>query len=288
MMSHRMIVVAGLLACCLCAAQAQESSKERIEAFTKLPDWSGMWQFDMWADELDGQQLGAEGLRRAKAYAAALQPSYTPAWQPRADQFKKMVEAAFAPDPNPPGGGSGCNAAPRFPATMQPGYYEWRVTPEETTLVSSLGSVRHIYTDGRPHPPKDELWPTNQGDSVGRWDGHTLIVDTVAVKPPRLLLASGEEVLATAGPFSAEFHAVERVSMVNHDEMQIQFTVSDPVALAKPLNVTITWVRVKDLNRMEENEQECEPAADRNPVVNGRVTTIVKPAPPTPTEPTGR
>ena len=199
-----------------------------------------------------------------------------------------MAEAAFAPDPNPIGGSSGCNAVPGFPATMQPGYYEWRVTPEEATLISSLGSVRHIYTDGRTHPSKDELWPTNQGDSVGRWDGDTLMVDTVAVKPPRLLLASGEVLLATAGPFSNEFHAVEHVSMVNHDKMQIQLTVNDPVALAKPMNVTITWVRVKDLNRMEENEQECEPAADRNPVVNGRVTTIVNPAPATPTDLTGR
>jgi len=277
-MFRRAIVVAALLGCCLCRVQAQRSSKERIDAFTKLPDWSGMWQFDMWADELDGQQLGVEGLRLAKAYAAALQPSYTAEWQPKANLFRKMAEAAFAPDPNPLGGSSGCNAAPRFPATMQPGYYEWRVTPEETTLVSSLGSVRHIYTDGRAHPPKDELWPTNQGDSVGRWDGDTLIVDTVAVKPPRLLLASGEVLLATAGPFSDELHAVERVSMVNHDRMQIQFTINDPVALAKPMSMTITWVRVKDLNRMEENEQECEPAADRNPVVNGRVTTIVNPA----------
>jgi len=65
--------------------------------------------------------------------------------------------------------------------------------------------------------------------------------------------------------------------------MQIQFTVNDPVALAKPMSVTITRVRIKDLNRMEENDQECEAAADRNPIVNDRVTTIVKPAPATPT-----
>jgi hypothetical protein len=286
MMLWRAIVVAALLGCCFCGAHAQKSSsKERVEAFAKLPDWSGIWQLDMWADELDGQQLGVEGLRRAKTYAAAMRPSYTPAWQPKADQFRKMVEAAFAPDPSPRGGGGGCNVVFRFPATMAPGYYEWRVTPEETTLVNSVGSIRHIYTDGRSHPPKDELWPTNQGDSVGHWDGDTLIVDTVAVKPIRMILASGEQLLAAVGPFSDKLHAVERVSMVNQDQMQIQFTIDDLVALAKPMNLTITWVRVKDLNRMEENEQECDPGDDRNPVVNGRMMTLIKPAPATSSEP---
>jgi hypothetical protein len=287
-MFRRAIVVAALLGCCLCRAQAQKSSKERMEAFAKLPDWSGMWQFDVMADELDGQQFGVEGLRKAKAYAAALQPSYTPAWQPKAGQFRRMIEAGFSPDPNAPGLSGGCNYVPSFPAILEPGYYEWRVTPEEATLVTSLGAIRHIYTDGRLHPPKDELWPTNQGNSVGHWDGDTLVIDTVAVKQAVIWLLSGEELFAIAGPFSDKFHAVERVRMVNHDEMEIQLTVDDPDALAKPMNVTITWVRVKDLNRMEENEQECDPAGDRNPVVNGRVTTIVKPAPATPTEPTGR
>jgi len=278
-MMRRAIVIGTLLAACISSAQAQKSSKQRNEAFARLPDWSGMWQFDVMTDELDGQQFGPEGLRKAKAYAAAMQPSYTPAWQPIADQFRKRLDAVFSPDPSAPGGSSGCNPVPHFPATMEPGYYEWRVTPEEATLVSSLGAMRHIYTDGRSHPPKDELWPTNEGDSVGHWEGDTLVIDTISVKRAGMLLASGEELFAYAGPFSEKFHSVERIRMVNRDEMQIQFAVDDPLALAKPMNLTITWVRVKDLNRMEENEQECEPAEDRDPVVNGRVTTIVKPAP---------
>lgn len=282
MMIRRMSLIAALLGCCLYVARAQKSSRERLENFAKLPDWSGIWQFDMWADELDGQQFGPEGLRRAKAYAAELQPSYTPAWQPKADEYRKKVEAAEAPSTNPPGRGlaSDCNFVPAFPAIMQPGYYEWQVTPEEATLITSLGAVRHIYTDGRSHPPNDELWPTKQGDSIGHWGGDTLIIDTVEIKPP-VTLGFGR----VAGPFSDQLHAVERIRMVNHDEMEIRFTWDDPVALAKPIDMTIDWVRVKDLNRMEENEQECDPAEDRNPVVNGHFTTIIKPASETPAEP---
>jgi hypothetical protein len=172
---------------------------------------------------------------------------------------------------------------------MLPGTYEWRVTPEETTLISLLGSVRHIYTDGRPHPPKDELWPMSQGDSIGHWEGDTLVVDTVSVRSPVYLpgLARGTGVPAL--PMSNELHSVERIRMVSHDQLQIQFTLEDPIALAKPVNVTLTWNRVKDINRMEQNADDCDdPSTDRNPIVNGRYTTVPKPAPTTPTKPTGR
>jgi hypothetical protein len=285
-------VAALLLAGCVYVARAQTSSKARIKAFAKLPDWSGLWQFDIWTDELDGQQIGPEGLRKAKAYAAAMEATFTSTWQPKIDQLKKAADTARAANPNNPpayAGYGGCGWVPGFPATMLPGTYEWRVTPEETTLISLLGSVRHIYTDGRPHPPKDELWPMSQGDSIGHWEGTTLVVDTVAIRTPIYLptLARREEVPFV--PMSNELHSIERIRMVNQNQMQIQFTLEDPIALAAPVNVTLTWERVKDINRMEQNADDCDdPATDRNPIVNGRFETVAKPAPTTPTESTGR
>jgi hypothetical protein len=294
-MIRRTFMTAALLGISLCLAQAQTSSPARIKAFARLPDWSGLWQFDIWTDELDGQQIGPEGLRRAKVYAAATHATFTSAWQPKIDQLKKEAEAARAADPDNPsafqdfGRFGGCGWVPGFPATMLPGTYEWRVTPEETTLISLLGSVRHIYTDGRPHPPADELWPMSQGDSIGRWEGTTLVVDTVAVRSPIYLpgLARAEGVPFV--PMSNELHSVERIRMVNQDRMQIQFTLEDPIALANPIHVTFNWDRVKDINRMEQNADDCDsPASDRNPIVNGRYTTTAKPAPATPPEPPRR
>jgi hypothetical protein len=284
------VVAALLLAGCVYVAQAQTSSKARVKAFAKLPDWSGLWQFDEWTDELDGQQIGPEGLRRAKAYAAAIEATFTSAWQPKIDQLRKAADAARAADPNnPPAyeGYGGCGWVPGFPATMLPGTYEWRVTPEETTLVSLLGSVRHIYTDGRPHPPQDELWPMSQGDSIGHWEGTTLVVDTVAIRTPIFIPALARGVPFV--PMSNELHSIERIRMVNQNQMQIQLTLEDPIALAKSVNVTLTWERVKDVNRMEQNADDCDdPAADRNPIVNGRFETLAKPVPTTPTEPADR
>ena len=128
-----------------------------------------------------------------------------------------------------------------------------------------------ILTDA-PILRQDELWPTLMGDSVGHWDGDTLVVDTVATRRELALVEPG--VFETVVPMSDQLHFTERIQMVKPDEMQIQFTTEDSVALAKSLEVTITWDRVTDINRMT-NENECDPSTDRHPVVNGRFTTVV-------------
>jgi len=281
---RRAILTAALLGSCLCGAQAQKSSKERIEAFAKLPDWSGLWEFDVYVGESVGQEVSPEGLRKENAYAAAMHPTFTPGWQPKYDQAKKAYEDSVAADPNQPEAGLPPCAVTPFPATMGPGFFQWRVTPEETTLISSQNNtVRHIYTDGRPHPSADELWPTSEGNSIGHWEGDTLVIDTISISNPYIVLVAEPFQFAfAAGPLSNSLHAIERVRMVNHDEMQIELTADDPIALAKPIHVTITHERVKNFDRMEDTrDADCDTATDRNPVVNGRFTTIVKPAPAT-------
>ena len=294
------VLAAVLLAGCVHSARAQTSSQSRIAAFAKLPDWSGLWEFDIWTDELDGQQMGPKGMVRAKVYAAQMHADFTPEWQSKLDQLKKVAQTAETADAaNPPafeefGRFGGCGWTPGFPSTMLPGTYEWRVTPEEATLISLLGSVRHIYTDGRAHPPKDELWPMSQGDSVGHWEGDTLVVDTVSIRSPVYLPGLGRGAGVPFVPMSNELHSVERIRLLNHDQMQIDFTLEDPIALVKPVHVTFIWNRVKDIDRMEQNADDCDdPSTDRNPIVDGRYTTVVKPAPAapapaTPVQPPGR
>jgi hypothetical protein len=264
-------IAVTLVAGCLVPAAGQTSSQERIKAFAKLPDWSGIWELDAFVGQADGQQFSAEGQRRLKEYAAALRPSFTPEYQAKYDEIRKKVEAAIAADPDhPPVTHEPLCAAPPFPAISTPGMYQWRVTPEETTFISTVGAVRHIYTDGRSHPPKDELWPTLMGDSIGHWEGDTLVVDTIGT---RKRLYTGE-LSGFFVPASDQLHFTERIRMVNHDQMQIDYTVEDPVALTKPIHVVIVHARVTDFNRMIE-ETDCE-QNERDPVVNGRFTTVVK------------
>jgi hypothetical protein len=286
-MIRRTILMAALLVlACLHFAHAQTSSKARLEAFAKLPDWSGLWELDIWQDELDGQEIGPKGAVRARAYAAQMQATFTSAWQTKLDLLKKTAHAEETADTNNPpafeefGRLGGCGWTPGFPATMLPGTYEWRVTPEEATLISLLGSVRHIYTDGRQHPPKDALWPMSQGDSVGHWEGDTLVVDTISIRSPIYFAGLARGAGVPSVPMSNELHSIERIRMVNRDQMQIDFTLEDPIALVKPLHVIFIWNRVKDIDRMEQNADDCDSAAsERNPIVNGRYTTVVKPAP---------
>ena len=182
---------------------------------------------------------------------------------------KAAQAAAVAADPNHPPAPTFNNcASPPFIMNMaSPAIFEWRVTPEETTVVDTINGIRHIYTDGRSHPPADEMWPTKAGDSIGHWDGDTLVVDTVAIKPDVLLTP---QILLK---MSGELHFIERFRMVNADELRDEFTLEDPVALTKPFEITFVFKRVKDATRMID-ETECDTTTDRNPIVNGRFTSI--------------
>jgi hypothetical protein len=261
-------ILAVLLVSCASRAQAQVSSKARIEAFAKLPDWSGLWEPMTFVGEGIGQDLSPEGLRAGAALSSVRIP-FNAEWQVKFDAGQKARAAAIAADPaHPPAPPyNNCGSPPYiFNRMTSPAVFQWRITPEETTIVDTINGIRHLYTDGRSHPPKDELWPTSMGDSVGRWEGDTLVVDTVAVKP---------EILPNGFPLemSEQLHFVERMRMVSHDELQDEVTMEDPVALTEPYKVTLSYARVTDTNRMID-ETECNSTSDRNPIVNGRFTAI--------------
>jgi hypothetical protein len=106
--------------------------------------------------------------------------------------------------------------------------------------------VRQIHTDGREHPK--DLIPTWMGDSVGRWDGDTLVVDTTGFNDQTWLDN-------TRRPHSDALHVVERIRRVRHDMLQVDITIDDPKAYVKPW----TAQRIFDLKPgWEISEQVCE------------------------------
>ena len=82
---------------------------------------------------------------------------------------------------------------------------------------------RIIHTDGRPHQKDPD--PTFNGDSVARWDGDTLVVDTISI-----------DSRANFGGFfhSDQEHVIERYSRPSKNYIVQQITVEDPLLLAKP------------------------------------------------------
>ena len=93
-------------------------------------------------------------------------------------------------------------------------------------------STRVIPTDGRPHVPQNvRLW---QGDSVGHWEGNTLVVDTTNFTSLSAYRGSSESL-----------HLVERFTRTADDTMMYRFTVEDPATWATPWTADVPWKQTK-------------------------------------------
>jgi hypothetical protein len=185
----------------------------RAELFAKLPDWRGLWQTQAAAAAVSGA-----GAKAAAEGAAALPPS-----------FKSCRPVGFPTIMNIP---------------LADFMFELLETPEQTVLVSTDGTVRHIYTDGRSHPKAPDLWPTPVGDSIGHWEGAVLVVDTIAREPGPIAPVPGSPILSAAG------HFTERLQRLDVDTLEDEMTIDDPQVLTQPLHSTIRYTRVHDLDRL--------------------------------------
>ena len=85
--------------------------------------------------------------------------------------------------------------------------------------------IRPIYTDGRAHPK--DLDPTWMGDSIGKWEGDTLVVDTIGFNDKTWLDMVGH-------PHSDSLHLIERIRRPDHTTLTDDITVTDPKAYTKP------------------------------------------------------
>ena len=109
--------------------------------------------------------------------------------------------------------------------------------PGYIVILHERMSWRVIPLDGRAHLPDHvRLW---QGDSVGRWDGDTLVVETRNLNGKTWLNEAGELVT----------HAetvVERFTPVNADRIDYRATVTDPLAYARPFTIAFALNRQPD------------------------------------------
>jgi hypothetical protein len=94
-------------------------------------------------------------------------------------------------------------------------------TAEEILIIPEMPGTRHIYMDGRSHPPLNALEPSNVGHSTGRWEGDTLVVDTVG------LVAGGG--IPGGGRRGPETHLTEHFRLVDVGKrLSVTFTWQDP------------------------------------------------------------
>ena len=99
-------------------------------------------------------------------------------------------------------------------------------TPRRVLLLFEWDhQMRRIYTDGRTMP--DGYPPSYMGYSTGRWDGDTLVVETVGLNDLTWIDSLGH-------PHSDALRIVERFRRVNQETLEIEVTLDDPKAFTKP------------------------------------------------------
>ena len=115
------------------------------------------------------------------------------------------------------------------------GPIELLASPEKITLIArggggiGTGGIRRIYLN-RPHLKNPPL--TYFGDSVGHWEGDTLVIDTIGLNS-QTFLTGGERTR-----HSEALHVVERIRFMENDSLEHVWTVDDPLALKAPYSFT--------------------------------------------------
>src|SRR5881296_1434207 len=118
----------------------------------------------------------------------------------------------------------GANEGNLLQVVQGPGYV--------TLLHETDHATRVIPTDGRPHVPQNIRML--QGDSVGHWDGDTLVVDTTNFTNRTNFRGSSEKL-----------HLIERFTRAADNTMIYRFTVEDPATWEKPWTAEIPWTKSK-------------------------------------------
>ena len=128
--------------------------------------------------------------------------------------------------------------------------------PDEIVIVHEVAhNVRHIYMN-TPHstPVKTAF----MGESVGHWEGDTLVIDTVGLAP--------QAVLQTGVTHSKNEHIVERYRLSEPNMLEVKTTIEDPGVLAKPWETNARYLRHPEYSLAE---YICE-QNNRNSFENGK------------------
>jgi hypothetical protein len=201
------------------AAHAQPTAADWA-ALAELPDLSGVWLPDV-ADQ-----------RRKER-------TEVPPWTPAA---KAQIDYLFAEDRA---------GRPKLllDHCLPHGMPSWMLithnaleiltTPGRITLLGEADGnrMRRIHTDGRSHPADPDL--TIHGHSIGRWDGDTLVVDTVGIIPQAYIALSE----AVGIPNNGDLHIVERIRLTDADTLAVDLTITAPKVLTEPWTTTRLFER---------------------------------------------
>ncbi len=121
---------------------------------------------------------------------------------------------------------------PRLPALYNNNFQIFQAPGYVVILMEMIHDARIIPLDGRPHLGRDiRQW---HGDSRGRWEGDTLVVDTTNFTDQTNFRGSAENL-----------HLVERFTRVDADTVLYEFTVDDPTTFTRPWTAAIPMTKTE-------------------------------------------
>jgi len=243
-MRNRLLgIFLALAAAWSCAPTASAQSKEaaapaKTESAGRTPDLSGVWMRDAppataaqyWIYELNQEEppMTEWGLAQFKKVKSSFGSHEYPLEETNDPVLSKCY---------PPG-------VPRV--YMHPFPFQFIQIPGEIVMLFEVDSLRReIYTDGQPHDAS--LVPLWMGNSIGRWEGDTLVVDTVNFNDRTWLDRIGH-------PHSDQLHVIERFRRTAHDHLVDDITIEDPKAYTKPWTARLEF----KLQPWKLTEQFCE------------------------------
>jgi hypothetical protein len=175
----------------------------------------------------------SDGSQGRSPDAPSLTPEYLAKWEM---MRKSRMSGSYEFDNNakclPPG----------MPAMMSMAYgMEIMQTRDRITFFSELNdAMRRVFLDGRKPTARHLDDPTYAGYSTGRWEGDTLVVETVALHP--------DSFIEGFTPHSDAMTVRERIRLIGPGLLEDRITVSDPKALTKPWEVVRTYRRAAPPN----------------------------------------
>jgi hypothetical protein len=135
---------------------------------------------------------------------------------------------------------------------------------DEILIGAESNRGRFVYMD-RPHADVEApaYVPTGFGDSIGRWDGDTLVVDTIGFAAR--VCDSRRPVMLTPGWGRAKntTHLVERYRLTSPDALSVTFTWEDPTVFLAPYTYSYTYKRVAEGTPIENNEDPATAVPQR-------------------------
>ena len=240
-------VAAAIIGTCLVGfAHAQTAartvqSKPIPRAADGKPDLSGIWITGALGLLIGDEEANAIRQADAAAGRSAPPPREPPPYKPEAEARRLEYVARRGIDD--PMARCFLSGVPRI--TTRPLPFQIVQMPGQVILLyEAHHAFRIVPTDGRPHP--DDIDPSFLGDSVGRWEGDTLVIDVLGFNEKTWLAGVGTI-------HSDKLHVIERYTRDTYGTIRYDVTMEDPLVFTKPWHTQETF-RLRPSERLREYE----------------------------------